>query len=147
MLRCRAGSLKVLLQRAQSVAMWMIESACYIDLDDQAWSCLLVYEKTQPWRTAPANGAPAAAKGAAAAAAAGTGALARRRGEGMGEGSAAQVAHAKYRLVGFATVYRRAVGADATMEELREVTPRAEQVWENRYDKDGYLERKGGMAV
>ena len=39
----------MLLQRAQSLAMWMIEAASYIDLDDARWSCIMLYEKTQPW--------------------------------------------------------------------------------------------------
>ena len=47
--RARAGSLRVLLQRAQSLAMWMIEAASYIDLDDARWSCIMLYEKTVPW--------------------------------------------------------------------------------------------------
>ncbi len=29
--------------------MWMIETASYIDFEDENWSCLFVYEKTMPW--------------------------------------------------------------------------------------------------
>ena len=29
--------------------MWMIETASYIDFEDENWSCMFVYEKTMPW--------------------------------------------------------------------------------------------------
>ena len=39
---------------------------------------------------------------------------------------------AKYRLVGMVTLFRCALPADLTLEELREMSPRADQVWEHR---------------
>ena len=103
------GSQRVLLQRAQSLAMWMIEACSYIDLDDPNWSCIMLYEKTIPW----ANPSPSRSQSP------------RTKQKEKGG--------PKYRLVGFVTLFRCPLGIDLTQQELRDMSPRADQVWEHRH--------------
>lgn len=102
------GSTKILLQRAQSLAMWMIESASYIDFQDPNWSCMFVYEKTVPWAAA---------------------------GRGSTDGKEKvefRSAVGSYRLVAFSTLYRSPLPDGMDLEALRQVTPRADELWESR---------------
>ena len=105
------GAQKVLLQRAQSIAMWMIESASYIDFEDPNWSCVFVYEKTSPWalgmdsNTAVHDTWPSK--------------------DAVGAG-------ATYRLVAFTTLYRAPLPRGISLEGLREISPRADELWEKR---------------
>jgi histone acetyltransferase 1 len=103
------GSQRVLLQRAQSLAMWMIEACSYIDLDDPNWSCIMLYEKTIPW----ANPSPSRSQSP------------RTKQKDKGG--------PKYRLVGFVTLFRCPLGMDLTQQELRDMSARADQVWEHRH--------------
>jgi len=104
------GSTKILLQRAQSLAKWMIESASYIDFQDPNWSCVFVYEKTVSWAGA-VRGSPG-----------GTGLDKRDFHEAPGS----------YRLVAFSTLYRSPLAEGMDLERLRQVTPRADELWDSR---------------
>ena len=60
---CDAGrdapeNVRQLLRRVESLALWLIERASYVDLDDPNWSCLLLYEKRAAPQLARSEAAP-----------------------------------------------------------------------------------------
>lgn len=65
----------------------------------------MLYEKTVPWASSSPSQSPRGGKAAAGP---------------------------KYRLVGFVTLFRSSLPADLVLQDFREMSPRADQVWEQR---------------